>query len=196
MKKIIGICGSPNKEKSTTLFALKKALEVCASEGFQTELIELSQFRFGGCIDCGACKKKLTCSQKDDFKEQLIPILSDPDISGFIFASPVYFGGVTGQMKTFIDRAVIFRRNGFLFANKVAGALTVGRSRNGGQELASFDIVRAALIHGMVVVPDAAPTSHFGANLWSGHAEGIEGDATGLDTAVNLGVNMARHAAK
>jgi len=196
MKKILGICGSPNKEKSTTLFALKKSLEVCANEGFETELIELSRYSFSGCIDCGACKKKLTCSQKDDFKEQLIPILSDPDISGFIFASPVYFGGVTGQMKTFIDRAVIFRRNGFLFANKVAGALTVGRSRNGGQELASFDIVRAALIHGMVVVPDAAPTSHFGANLWSGHTEGIEGDTTGLDTAVNLGVNMARHAAK
>ena len=196
MKKILGICGSPNKENSTTLFALRKALDVCANEGFDTEIIELSKYRFGGCIDCGACKKKLTCSQKDDFKEQLIPKLSDPAIAGIIFASPVYFGGVTGQMKSFIDRAVIFRRNGFLFANKVAGALTVGRSRNGGQELASLDVIKAALIHGMVVVPDAAPTSHFGANLWSGHADGIEGDSSGQDTAVNLGINMARHAAK
>ena len=196
MTKIIGVCGSPNKTKSTTLFALNKALEICAKEGFDTDVIELSQYKFGGCIDCGACKKKLTCSQKDDFKEHLIPKLSDPDVAGIIFASPVYFGGVTGQMKTFIDRAVIFRRNGFLFANKVAGALTVGRSRNGGQELSALDIVKAALIHGMVVVPDAAPTSHFGANLWSGHPDGIEEDETGIATAVNLGINMARHAKK
>ncbi|MBN2715252.1 MAG: flavodoxin family protein [Deltaproteobacteria bacterium] len=196
MTKILGICGSPNKENSTTLSSLRKTLDVCAREGFDTEIIELSRYSFGGCIDCGACKKKLTCSQKDDFKTHLIPKLSDENVSGIVFASPVYFGGITGQMKTFIDRAVIFRRNGFLFANKVAGALTVGRSRNGGQELATLDIVKAALIHGMVIVPDAAPTSHFGANLWSGHPDGIDGDTIGLDTAVNLGVNMARHARK
>jgi multimeric flavodoxin WrbA len=122
--------------------------------------------------------------------------LKDPEISGIIFASPVYFGGVTGQMKSFIDRAVIFRRNGFLFADKVAGALTVGHSRNGGQELSTLDIVKAALIHGMVVVPDAAPTCHFGANLWSGHPNTIEGDDVGIATATNLGKNMARHAKK
>ena len=178
------------------MFALKKALDVCAGDGFDTDIIELSNYKFGGCIDCGACRKKLTCSQNDDFKEHLIPKLSDPEIAGIIFASPVYFGGITGQLKTFIDRAVIFRRNGFMFANKVAGALTVGHSRHGGQELSALDIVKAALIHGMVVVPDASPTSHFGGNLWSGHQGGIEEDEAGIATATNLGVNMARHAKK
>ena len=194
MTKIIGVCGSPKKNKSTTLFALNKAMEVCAGEGFETEIIELATLDFNGCKDCGACKKKLACSQKDDFSEQIIPKLQDPNIAGIIFASPVYFGGITSQMKAFIDRAVIFRRNGFLFADKVAGALTVGHSRNGGQELTAMDIVKAALIHGMVVVPDAAPTSHFGANLWSGHPDTIENDQAGIATAVNLAKNMARHA--
>ncbi|MBN2525247.1 MAG: flavodoxin family protein [Deltaproteobacteria bacterium] len=196
MSKIIGICGSPNGKKSTTLFALQKALEACANAGFETELIELCQYKIAGCIDCSTCKKELNCSQKDDFTEQLIPILADASVSGFIFASPVYFGGITGQLKTFLDRTVMFRRNGFLFANKVAGALTVGRSRHGGQELAAMDVIHAALIHGMVVVSDAAPTSHFGANLWSGIPEGLESDAVGIETAINLGINVARHAGK
>lgn len=194
MAKIIGICGSPNGEKSTTLFALKKALEVCAQEGFETEVIDLSSKTFGGCTDCGGCRAKLTCAQDDDFTDQILPQLNTPDVAGMIFASPVYFGGVTGQMKSFLDRCVTFRRNGFLFANKIAGALTVGRSRNGGQELAAMDIVKSALIQGMVIVSDAAPTSHFGANLWSGHADGIEGDDVGIQTAVNLARNVARHA--
>ncbi len=121
MSKIIGVCGSPKGAKSTTLFALQKALLVCAEEGFDTELIPLGEYRYSGCIDCGACRKKLTCSQKDDFTARLIPKLDDPAISGFIFASPVYFGGITGQLKAFLDRAVTFRRNGFRFADKVAG---------------------------------------------------------------------------
>ncbi|MBN2341313.1 MAG: flavodoxin family protein [Deltaproteobacteria bacterium] len=196
MKKILGICGSPNGEKSTTLFALRKTLEECSAKGFETEIIQLSQYSFGGCVDCGACRKKLTCSQKDDFTEKLISKLNDPDIAGFVFASPVYFGGITGQLKSFLDRAVIFRRNGFLFANKIAGALTVGRSRNGGQELAAMDIIKSALIHGMAVVSDAAPTSHFGGNLWSGHPDSITGDDSGIETARNLGINMAYHAAR
>lgn len=196
MSKILGICGSPNKEKSTTLFALKKTLEVCAQAGFETEIIELANFSFGGCIDCGGCRKKVTCTQKDDFTAKLIPILQDEAVSGIVFASPVYFGGVTSQMKAFMDRCVVFRRNGFIFGNKVAGALTVGGSRNGGQELAAMDIVKNALIQGMVVVPDAAPTSHFGANLWSRHPGTIEKDDGGIQGAINLGVNMAHHAGR
>ncbi len=194
MTKILGICGSPKKKNSTTHFALQKALEACAEEGFDTEIIALSQYTFGGCQDCGACRKKLSCSQKDDFTEQLIPKLDAPEVSGIIFASPVYFGGITGQLKSFIDRTVIFRRNGFRFADKVAGALTVGHARNGGQELSALEIAKAAMVHGMVVVPDAAPSSHFGANLWSGHPDAVEGDQAGIATAVNLGKNMAKHA--
>jgi multimeric flavodoxin WrbA len=56
------------------------------------------------------------------------------------------------QLKAFFDRAVSFRRNGFRWENLISGALSVGRSRHGGQELTLFDIHRAALINGMIVV--------------------------------------------
>lgn len=193
---IVGICASPKKTGSTTMFALEKTLAACRAEGAETRIISLAEYTFGGCHDCDYCRHKLGCSQKDDFTEHLIPQLTGSDIGGIIYASPVYFGGVNAQMKTFMDRCVPFRRNGYLFADKVAGALTVGRSRNGGQELAAMDIVKNCMIQGMTIVPDATPTSHFGANLWSGNLQGIEEDEIGLATAVNLGKRVAQIAIK
>ena len=194
--KIIGICGSPKKRKSTTLFALQKAMEAVKAAGIKTEILHLAKYTFRGCIDCGLCKKRLDCSQKDDFREHILPVLDDPDIKGMIFASPVYFGGVTWLMKAFLDRAVPFRRNGFRFENVIAGAVTVGKARNGGQELTTIDIIKNCLIHNMIVVSDKSPTSHFGAMLWSGHPEGIEKDKLGIETAENLGKKVAEIAKK
>ena len=190
--KIIGISGSPKKKNSTTLFALTKAMEAIQAQNIETEILDLSQYNISGCIDCGFCRKKLDCSQRDDFKNVIIEKLNDSDVKGMILSSPVYFGGVTSQMKAFLDRCVMFRRNGFLFEDKIAGVLTVGRSRNGGQELAAMDLVKNCLIQGMIVVPDASPTSHFGGILWSGHADGVDKDVTGIKTAVNLGKKVAQ----
>jgi multimeric flavodoxin WrbA len=189
--KVLGICGSPKKENSTTLFALKKAVEAVRESGVETEMLVLSGYTFSGCKDCGACRKKLDCSIDDDFRHAIMPVLKDPEIKGMIYASPVYFGGVTWLMKAFLDRSIPFRRNGFMFENRVAGVLTVGGSRHGGQELAAMDLVKNCLIHGMIVVPDCSPTSHFGGLLWNGPPDGIENDQRGIETAVNLGKKVA-----
>jgi multimeric flavodoxin WrbA len=189
--KILGICGSPKKKNSTTLFALKKAMEAVETIGVATQMLVLSKYTFSGCQDCGLCRKEFDCSIDDDFKHTILPILKGPEMKGMIYASPVYFGGVTWQMKAFLDRCLVFRRNGFFFENRVAGVLTVGKSRHGGQELAAMDLVKNCLIHGMIVVPDSPPTSHFGGMLWSGIPGGIESDQMGIDTAVNLGKKAA-----
>ena len=189
--KIIGISGSPKKKDSTTLFALKEAMKECENAGLDTEIIDLSELSFDGCVDCNYCKTKLGCSQDDDFKNKILPIIADENVKGMIFASPVYFGGITSQMKAFMDRSVMFRRNGFMLENMVSGAVTVGRSRNGGQELTTLDIIKNAMIQGMIVVPDASPTSHFGGNLWSGHPDTIENDVPGLANTRNLGKKVA-----
>ncbi|MFP4418680.1 MAG: flavodoxin family protein [Chitinispirillaceae bacterium] len=185
--KVVGICGSPKKQNSTTLFGLQKAMDAVAQCGLETEIVSLSRYDFTGCVDCGKCRKEYTCWLDDDFTNTILPLLKDDDIKGMILASPVYFGGVSSQMKTFIDRCVLFRRNGFRFENLIAGVLTVGRSRNGGQELTAMDLVKNAMIQGMTVVSDASPTSHFGGILWSGKTGGIEQDDVGIMTAENMG---------
>lgn len=189
--KVIGICGSPKKEGSTTLVGLKRAMAEVAKQGFDTEIVELSQYKMDGCDACGDCKKTGYCSINDDFSSKVFGILNDPEVKGFIFASPVYFGGITSQMKTLIDRCVVFRRRGFEWENKIAGVLTIGNSRNGGQELTAMDLVAFAMIHGMVIVPDASPTSHFGGILHAGCEGGVENDLIGLQTSENLGKKVA-----
>jgi len=83
-------------------------------------------------------------------------------------ATPVYFGSMTSQCKAFLDRCVMFRRNGFLLRNKVGGVIAVGGVRNGGQELAIQAVQAAMLVQDMVLVSEGRPTSHYGATLWSG----------------------------
>jgi multimeric flavodoxin WrbA len=194
--KIVGIACSPRKGKST-----KYALEVCLQAvkesvpGGETTLIELSEMKINGCIACGKCMKVLECSQEDDFPK-MIPILSDPELAGLVVATPVYFGSMTSQCKAFLDRCVMFRRNGFLLRNKVGGVIAVGGFRSGGQELTIQTVQAAMLVQDMVVVSEGRPTSHYGATLWSGHPDGIEKDAFGLETARNLGKRVAEVAVK
>ena len=194
--KIVGISCSPRKGKST-----KFALDVCLQAvketvpDVETMLIELSDMKMNGCLACGKCMKVLECSQEDDFPK-MIPILSDPELAGLVIATPVYFGSMTSQCKAFLDRCVIFRRNGFLLRNKVGGVVAVGGVRNGGQELAIQAVQAAMLVQDMVVVSEGRPTSHYGATLWSGHPDGIEKDTFGLETARNLGKRLAEVAVK
>lgn len=194
--KILGISGSTRGSDSSTNYALNIALKGAKDEGVDIELIDLGKYSFNGCIACGGCSKSPTCSQDDDFKNIILPKLLDSNIGGVIFASPVYFGGVSYSMKAFMDRCYTIRKNGFKWNNVIAGALTVGRSRNGGQELAALDIVKNALIQSMIIVSDGTPTSHFGATLWSGHSGGVKCDADGLKMVASLGRRVANTAIK
>jgi multimeric flavodoxin WrbA len=176
-------------------------LEVClqaAKEAVpeaETMLMELSDMKINGCVACGKCMKVLECSQEDDFVK-MIPILSDSALAGLVVATPVYFGSMTSQCKAFLDRCVMFRRNGFLLRDKVGGVIAVGGVRNGGQELTIQMVQAAMLVQDMIVVSEGKPTSHYGATLWSGHPDGIEKDTFGLETARNLGRRVAEVAAK
>ena len=189
--KIIAVACSPRKGKTT-----KAALEVCLASarevggGIETELLELAGLSVNGCIACGKCNGGLVCTHDDGFMS-LVPALSSADLVGLIVGTPVYLGSMTSQCKAFLDRSVMFRRNGFLFRNKVGGALAVGGVRNGGQELTVQAIQAAMLCHDMVVVGDGRPTAHFGATLWSGGGQGVADDEAGLDTARNLGRRVA-----
>lgn len=156
----------------------------------ETELIELAGLNLKPCLACGECKKQLACPIDDDFGS-LIPKLADPNVAGMVIGTPVYFGSMTGQCKAFIDRCVMFRRNGWVFRNRVGGAMAVGGVRNGGQELTIQAIQAAMMCHDMICVSDGQPTAHFGATLFSGAPGGLDQDTFGLETAQNLGKRLA-----
>ncbi|AAK80473.1 multimeric flavodoxin WrbA [Clostridium acetobutylicum] len=102
---IIGINGSPRKN-GNTIEMLKSALDGAKAQGAETELINLYDYNYKGCVSCFSCKLKGgrsygKCALKDDLK----PILEKIEkADAFILASPIYFGMVTGEMRSFMER--------------------------------------------------------------------------------------------
>lgn len=191
MYKIVGIAGSPRKNQSTdklVQYALNCAKEHVSE--IETEFISLAGKKFNGCLACNWCRDNFGCTLKDDVTD-ILENLKDDNIKGIIVGSPVYMGSMTAQTKAFLDRTVFFRRNKFHFKHKVGGALTVGGSRHGGQDLTLMNIHAAFMIHDMVIVPDSSPTSHFGGAAWSKIEQGTMKDHVALETVQNLGYNVA-----
>jgi multimeric flavodoxin WrbA len=103
--KVLAINGSPRKKWNTAML-LGKALEGAASSGAQTELIHLYDLDFKGCTSCFACKLKGGKSNgKCAMKDGLTPVLDKlSKADAFVLGSPIYFGTVTGEMRSFMER--------------------------------------------------------------------------------------------
>lgn len=186
--KIIGICGSPRPGKSTAT-----ALQVCldaakeVSENIETELIELAGMKINEALAAGV---PLEPGEQDDFPK-LIPRLSDPKVAGIIIGTPVYFANMTALCKAFLDRCIVFRKDGFTLSNKVAGVLAVGAARNGGQELTIASVQAVLFCHQMLLVGDGKPTGYRGGTVWSGAGDKVTDDEFGMSTVKNLGRRVA-----
>jgi multimeric flavodoxin WrbA len=103
--RVMACNGSPRKEWNTATL-LAQALEGAAAQGAETELVHLYDLDFKGCISCFACKTRGgksygRCAVKDD----LTPILQRVEqADAIILGSPIYFGTVSGEMHSFMER--------------------------------------------------------------------------------------------
>ncbi len=185
--KIIGICCSPRKGK-TTATSLKVCLEAAekVADNEETELIELAGMEIDGSLAAGI---PLRPGRKDDFPG-LVPTLSDPRVAGIIIGTPVYFGNMSSLCKAFLDRCLVFRSN-FALSNKVGGVVAVAGGRNGGQELTIRSVHNCLLGQAMIIVGDGPPSGHWGGTVWSGHPGGVTKDEYGMNTVRNLGQRVA-----
>ncbi len=103
--KVMAFNGSPRKKWNTAML-LEKALKGAASQGAETELFHLYDLDFKGCISCFACKTRGgksygRCAVKDDLKPVFRKI---EKADAIILGSPIYFGSVSGEMKSFMER--------------------------------------------------------------------------------------------
>ena len=188
--KVLGVSGSP-REKSNATYLLGVALAECKKAGLETELVELSGMEIGDCGGCGTCPP---CHVKDDM-QKIYPKLEGAD--AIIIASPTYFGGPTGLLKSFMDRTLPLRtKGGFKLRGKVGAAIAVGGSRNGGQENVCRDILNWMMIHDMTIVGDGAPTAHFGGIAVARNEGDAAKDEAGLKTVVGVGKRVAEELAR
>ena len=105
--KVIALNGSPRKSWNTAIL-LKKALEGAASQGAETELINLYDLNFKGCISCFECKRKNGISYGQcAVKDELMPVLKKAaEADSIVLGSPIYLGAVTGVMHAFLERLI------------------------------------------------------------------------------------------
>ena len=103
--QVIAFNGSP-RVKGNTATLLKKALEGAASEGAETEFVQLNRINMQGCQSCYSCKKRGGKSYgKCALKDGMTPLYPKIERSKAIFlGSPIYFGAVTAAAKMYIER--------------------------------------------------------------------------------------------
>ena len=101
-KKVLIISSSPRKGGNSDTLCDKFA-EGAKSAGNEVEKIFLKDKKINYCTGCGFCNTNdyTACSQKDDTSE-ILDKMVEADV--IVFATPVYFYTMCGQLKTLIDR--------------------------------------------------------------------------------------------
>ena len=181
--KIIGINGSPRRDK-TTAEALKNALEAAkavAPDKIDVELVHLADYNlfaserlFGDAAVKGG-----------DEYAKLNEKLADPAVRGVIVGSPTHNGAPSALIAALfgqIDHSVL--------QGKIAGALAVGGARNGGQEQV-VDGINTYLFHEGAILPGPGGSGRAGALLWN-QKDSVAQDEFGLGMARGLAQRVAK----
>ena len=98
--KVLGIMGSPRRQSNTEIL-LDKALEGAREAGAEVEKVLVSKLEISPCLEIYACRKDGHCAIKDDMQLLYKKLLEADHI---VFASPIFFYGITSQAKAIIDR--------------------------------------------------------------------------------------------
>jgi multimeric flavodoxin WrbA len=182
--KVLAFNGSPRKNGNTA-GCLNTVLGELEKQGIETEMVQVGKEKIRGCVACYTCLKKQNekCAVEDDPVNDWIQKMKDAD--GILLGSPVYFSGVAGTMKSFLDRAffVISVNNGLL-RHKVGASVSAVR-RSGG--IPTIDTLNHYINYSEMIMPNS--------NYWNvahGMNPGeMEQDDEGKQIMEILGRNMA-----
>ena len=181
---IVGLLGSPHR-KGNSAELLELALKGAEEEGMKTETIFVQEI-----MDeqkspyCKACSNPCNgVCYKNTSLETAYNLLARAD--GLILASPVYFGTVTAQLKSFWDKTRLLRQESSLM-NVVGGALSVGASRFGGQETTLKALFDMMLIQGMIITGEGHASTDAGHQGTCG-VQPVKDDENARKRALSLG---------
>jgi multimeric flavodoxin WrbA len=100
MKNVLVIETSPRKGGNSDQLAEQFA-EGAREAGHNVEVVSLAYKTINFCKGCLACVKTLRCIQKDDAVE-ICAKMREAEV--IVWATPIYYYCISGQMKTMIDR--------------------------------------------------------------------------------------------
>ena len=121
MSRIVVLAGSPRKNGNTD--RLVEAFVKGAEGHHEVEVVSVHDFKVAPCIGCNTCflREGNRCAQ-DDGMTQIYGKLMEADT--VVIASPVYFYGISAQLKAVVDRLHTPMRDHFPI--KKLGLILVG----------------------------------------------------------------------
>jgi len=100
MKKILIVSASPRKNSNSEALALAFA-RGAREAGHEAELISLRGRTINFCRGCFVCQEKQRCVIRDDADTICQKAL---EADALVFATPIYYYEMSGQLKTLLDR--------------------------------------------------------------------------------------------
>lgn len=178
--KVVAFNGSPRKGGNCEL-ALNYIGEELKKEGIEFEIVQVGNQMVRGCLACYKCLEIGSghCIQKDKVNEWIDKMVQS---DGILLASPVYYGGIAGTMKCFLDRA--FLAAGNKLHHKVGAAIVTAR-RSGALE--TFQQLNAYLNTMEMIMP----TADYWNNIHGLNIGEVKEDIEGIEVMQKLGRNMA-----
>ena len=187
---LLAINGSPSRDGNTA-HLLDLVLRAAREEGMETRALHvmdaLRDQRRPYCMACSSpCRE--ACHREDPRLRDAVGLLEG--CAGLVLGSPVYFGTVSGQLKSFWDktRAARSRRS---LAGKPGAAVSVGAARFGRQETTLRALHDMMIIHGMYLVGDGTAEDDAGHHGVCAQRPAEE-DAFAAERARLLGKRLAR----
>lgn len=177
--RVVAFNGSPRKDGNTEI-CLNVIGEELKKNGIELEIVNVGN-RVKGCMACYHCLDTGSghCVQKDEVNEWIDKMTA---ANGIILASPVYYGGIAGGMKCFLDRA--FLSAGSKLHHKVGAAIVTLR-RSGGLE--TYQQLNAYLNTMEMVIA----TSDYWQAVHGLNKGEVTDDTEGMEVMAKLGRNMA-----
>ncbi len=102
--KILLLLGSPHADGTTATLA-KSFIQGAKDAGHEVSTVRCSQKNVHPCIGCNKCKVHGVCVWTDDMPSIEKEIRSSDAV---VLVSPIYYFGITAQLKTVIDRFYSF----------------------------------------------------------------------------------------
>jgi multimeric flavodoxin WrbA len=102
--KILGISGSPRKEKTSGVHKLVST--VLEATGLEYELVSLRKKNISGCIACLGCVKDNVCKVEDDLQPLRDKIV---DADAFVIGAPNYYSGMNAATHALPEHWFQFR---------------------------------------------------------------------------------------
>ena len=115
--KIVVLEGSPNKNGSSNMLA-NEFIRGAQEAGHTVQVIDAAHSNIHPCTGCIHCGYEGPCVQKDDVEKFRGEIL---DADMMVFVTPLYYYGMSAQLKTMVDRFCAF--NSSLQAKHLKSAL-------------------------------------------------------------------------